>query len=207
MVRKSVIGSMGVLFLVFSSGCEHMSNTAKGGLVGGGVGAGAGALIGSASGNAGKGAVIGGLGGTLLGGLVGNDVDQQEKRQRERDYAISQAQLQEAQSRPTQAPLGLTDIQQLAASGTSDQIIINQIRTTGSTYQLSATDIQWLKTNGVSDTVILEMQNAKPRVVGPVQRTTIIREEPTVIYHRRPPVYVYPYPPPPTYGVGVIYRR
>ena len=42
-------------------------------------------------------------------------------------------------------------------SGYTDDVIINQIRTTGSTFRLSAADIEWLKANGVSDAVIFEI--------------------------------------------------
>jgi hypothetical protein len=215
---RRLLGTSSVLLLLGSSGCAGLSNTAKGSLVGGGLGAGTGALIGSASGNAGKGALIGTAIGTGVGLLAGNQADQDEKREREAELQQTRAQLAEAESRPTQAPLGLTDVQRLAAAGTSDAVIINQIRTTGSSFQLSSTDIEWLKTNGVSDRVILEMQNAQPRtrtVVGPTR--TVIREvgPPAVIYAPRPrPVYVYdpywrPYPPPPPrpgFGVGVVIR-
>lgn len=210
--------STSVLLLFISSGCSNLSNTARGGLIGSGLGAGTGALIGSASGNAGKGALIGTAIGTGIGMLAGNDADQNEKRAREAELQQTRAQLAEAESRPTQPPLGITDVQRLAASGASDEVVINQIRTTGSTFQLSAADIEWLKTNGVGDRVILEMQNAQPRtrtVVAPTR--TVIREvaPPTVIYTPRPrPVYVYdpywrPYPPPPPrpgFGVGVVIR-
>jgi hypothetical protein len=97
-----------------------------------------------------------------------------------------------------------------------DEVIINQIRSTGSTFQLTTSDITYLKQNNVSDRVINEMISARPRVgiVGPRARTVVIREPvppPMVIYDRpycwHPrPVYVCP-PPPPVVGVGFHFRR
>jgi surface antigen len=157
-----------------------MSNTAKGGLIGGG----AGAAVGAAAGG-GKGALIGGLAGGLIGGAVGNDMDQQEKRRMENRLAV-------AESRPVGPPLGITDVVQLSRQGLSDGVIINQIRATGSTFQLSVEDIRMMKSNNVSDVVIAEMQNRPP-----------------VRYARPAPVvyYDYPPPPPPRASVGVIYAR
>lgn len=40
----------------------------------------------------------------------------------------------------------------------SDDIIINQIRSSGAAFHLTCSDICCCKQNGVSDTVILEMQ-------------------------------------------------
>jgi hypothetical protein len=80
-------------------------------------------------------------------------------------------------------------------------VIINQIRTTGSTYQLSTEDLKQLRANGVSDNVIKEMQNRHPNayrrpryVVGP--------PGPPVFVAPPPPVYIVGPPPPPSFGVG-----
>lgn len=171
-------------------GCQNMSNTEKGAGVGGALGAGMGAAIGSASGHAGKGALIGGAAGALMGGLAGNSEDKAEladaKAQRNAAYA--------ATARPT---LGITDVAGMVQQGISDQVIIGQIQSTGSTYSLSPNDIAYLKQNNVSDQVIVVMQQARPRqvVVAPPPQTVIV--EPA---YR--PVYV---APPPAVGVGVIY--
>lgn len=194
--------------LLGSVGCESMSKTAQGGLVGGGVGAGLGAAVGSASGNAGKGALIGGLAGTVMGGLVGNDMDQQDKKTKDIQLANAQA----AAARPT---LSVADVQRMAAGGSSDDIIINQIRTTGSTYNLTVDDIQFLTSNGVSSRVITEMQNSRSRpvAVAPppqvVRERVYVREQPEVVYVRPAPVYYVPPPPPPppAVGFGVSYTR
>jgi len=185
---------------LLSGGCESMSGTAKGGLIGGGAGAGLGALAGSASGNAGKGALIGGLAGTVIGGIVGNDVDSEEKKRTERRLAVAESRPAMIQS--NSARLGVFDVIQLSKEGMNEDVIINQIRSTGSTFQLSTEDVRALSANNVSPRVIVEMQNRQP-----VAR--VVHQQPQVIYHHRPqPVYVVdPYgPPPPVIGAGFYTR-
>ncbi|QVL30877.1 hypothetical protein KIH39_18755 [Telmatocola sphagniphila] len=174
-----------------STGCSSLSNTGNGALIGGGAGAGLGAAIGSASGHTGAGALIGGITGAAAGGLIGNDMDQKEKKTEQAKLAQAQA---AANAKP---PLTVEDVRQLVASGTPDDVIINQIRTTGSTYKLTAADIQYLTQNGVSNRVIMEMQNAK-QVTVVTQQPVIVRQAPPpdVVYVQQP-VYVAPPPPPP----------
>ena len=174
-------------------GCQNMSNTEKGAGVGGALGAGMGAAIGSASGHAGKGALIGGAAGALMGGLAGNSEDKAEmadmKAQRNAAYA--------AAAKPT---LGITDVAGMVQQGISDQVIIGQIQSTGSTYSLSPNDIAYLKQNNVSDPVIIEMQRATPRRVVAAPPQTVIVEQPVMVGR---PVYV---APPPVVGFGVSYH-
>ncbi len=56
--------------------------------------------------------------------------------------------------------LSLADVVTLTRVHASDDVIVNQIRNTGSTFVLTVTDIQFLKMGGVSDSVIIEMQKA-----------------------------------------------
>ena len=95
----------------------------------------------------------------------------------------------------------------MCQQGHDEQVVINQIRSTGSTFQLSAGDLDFLKTNSVPTRVIVEMQNAKgsPVVVQP-SRPVVIREQPTVIYRDPPPVVIYQRRPPPPPGVYFGYR-
>jgi hypothetical protein len=130
-------------------GCESMNNTDKGVLGGGLLGAGTGAAIGSLSGHTGAGAAIGGIAGAIGGGLVGNSVDQSERKQEARLAAATAAQ---------HPPLTLQDVVSLAQQHVSDEIIVSQVRNSGSVYSLTADDIIWLKQNGVSDWVVREMQ-------------------------------------------------
>jgi hypothetical protein len=166
--------SAALLPAALACGCESMSHTENGALAGGAVGAGVGALIGNATGHTGAGALIGAGAGALTGGLLGHAADKSEERAAQ---AAAARQLQ------------LTDIVQMAQQHVSDEIIINQIRVTGSVYQLSAGDIQYLKANGVSDWVVGEMQATAYRYPRDVYTTA--------------PVYVYDPPPPVAVGVGV----
>ncbi len=54
--------------------------------------------------------------------------------------------------------MGLQDVVTLTRNGTSDEIIINEVRTSGTVYHLSGDEIVWLKQNGVHDCVIEAMQ-------------------------------------------------
>ena len=58
----------------------------------------------------------------------------------------------------------------MAQEKISDEIIMEQIRSTGSVFHLAVSDIAWLKQHGVSDAVILEMQNTANRHAGPDSR-------------------------------------
>jgi Glycine zipper len=179
-----------LLPLLLSGGCASMSNTDKGVLAGGGLGAGTGALIGSATGHTGLGAAVGGIVGAVSGGLVGNAVDNAEKKAEARALA--------ANAPPALQP---TDIVQMAYQHVSDDIIISQIRSTGSVYHLTAQEIVWLKQNGVSDVVIHEMQATATR---PVRRVYSPAPAYPAVYER---VYVVepPPPPPPRVRLGVGY--
>ncbi len=160
---------------VLACGCQSMNNTEKGALTGGAIGTGAGALIGHATGHTGAGAVIGGLAGAVFGGAVGNDIDKDKARQER--IAAAEARR-----------LNIADVAQMAQQHISDAIIINQIRTTGSVYNLTAQEIVWLREQGVSEGVIAEMQATAYR---PVRR--VYAPAPVVVYE----------PPPPPIAVGV----
>jgi len=128
--------------MLFASGCSSMSNTEAGAAGGGLVGAGAGALIGHATGHTGAGALIGAGVGALTGGLVGHSEDEAEKKA----AAARDARM-----------LGVTEVVQMTQAGVSDGVIIGQIHSSGSVYQLSANDTIWLKQQGVSDDVVRAM--------------------------------------------------
>lgn len=193
------------------TGCAGMSNTAKGAGLGGAIGAGTGAIIGDAAGGkAGKGAIIGALTGSILGGAIGNEEDQREKAEKE-------AQLRDAEHRAatatTGSPMGITDVVQLVRDGTPESVVINQIRSTGSTFQLSTEDVRMLQSNQVPANVIIEMQNRRP---DNVPKARYLPPPPPRVHHVpapppeqviiiREPVYVPP-PPPPGFGIGVRIR-
>jgi hypothetical protein len=177
-----------VMALPLATGCANMNNTQSDALGGGLIGAAVGAIAGGPR-HALEGAAIGGAVGAGTGAVIGHSEDKAEQR-----MAVAQAQ---AQARM----LGLTDIAQMARDHQSDDVIIGQIRATGSVFRLSTTDLQWLKENGVSDRVVNEMQAtvAYPR-----------RYYARPVYVEQPPpvVYVEPAPPPPVaVGVGIGIRR
>lgn len=172
-----------VLPAILTAGCSSMNNTEKGALGGGAIGAGAGALIGHATGNTGAGAAIGAGVGALTGALVGNDMDKQEQKQKD---AIAAAQM-------AHGPVGVGEVVQMTQHHIGDDVIINQIRSTGSVFNLSANDILYLKENGVSDVVIHEMQDTQYR-----PRRAYVYGAPAVYY-------VEPAPPPVRIGFGYTY--
>ena len=177
-----------------------MTMLAAGALASGGCAtkAGTGALVGSATGNAGAGAAIGGALGAGTGAIVGSAADDADREKRE----IRQASVAAAQAQ--QARMGMTDVVRMVQEGQSETVIVNQIRSTGSTFQLTSSDLSYLKTQGVPDRVIVEMQNA--RAAAPV----IVSPRQSVIYADPPPPAVVVYerrrPPPPVVFVGG-YRR
>jgi hypothetical protein len=206
--RVCRVGILLVLVLASGSGCASMNNTEKGAVAGGVIGTAAGTAIGAATGRPGLGAVVGGAGGTAVGALVGNDVDKAERRDRDINQAAALAAAEAQQRR-----MGLADVMHLAQQGHDDQVIINQIRSTGSTFQMTASDLDMLKNSGVSARVIAEMQAARPT---PNPGRVVVREQPsTVIYESGPPVFVRPRPvyvvgppcyPRPHYGAGIYYQ-
>jgi hypothetical protein len=183
-LRKHV-GSVltGLVSLLVAGGCESLNNTDRGILTGAGLGAVAGGLVGAAAGRPAAGAAIGaGLGG-IAGGATGAAIDNSERR--------IQAQMAAAQ-RP---PLSLQEVVELTTSGASDAVIINQIRNSGSVYQLTAQDIIWLQNSGVREPVIREMQATAYRPVRQVYTAVPVS-----------PVYVVS-PLPPPVGVGFHFGR
>jgi hypothetical protein len=172
---KALLGTaLAPLLLV--AGCE--THTGTGLLAGGGLGALAGGAIGAAKGHVREGALIGAAAGATIGGVTGAAADHHEYRQAVRADAEHRA-------------MGLQDVVALTKSGMSDQIIINQINTSGTIYHLSGAEIQWLHDNGVRDPVIETMQATATRP--PVY----IRERPAVVYVE---------PPPPPIGVGFVFH-
>jgi hypothetical protein len=176
-----------LLPVLVGGGCQNMSNTDAGILGGAGVGAVLGTIIGGATRHPGAGAAIGAVTGAVAGGGAGALADRAEARAEARNQAAIAA----ANQRP---PLSLEEIQQMSARGISDDVIIGQIRTSGSVYNLTADQVTWLHDYGVHDGVIREMQATAWRT-------------PRRIYTAAPvvqPVYVVePMPPPPPVGIGI----
>src|SRR5438270_10517261 len=115
MNAKKLIGCA-VLPALVACGCSNLNHTENGALAGGGIGAATGALIGHATGHTAGGALIGAGAGALAGGLIGHAADKSDERQ-----AMAQAQRQ----------VGIADVAQMAQQHISDEVIINQILTSG----------------------------------------------------------------------------
>jgi hypothetical protein len=192
-VRVSRLGILAAALAAASTGCSTMNNTEKGALGGGAVGAGVGALAGG-----GKGALIGGLIGAGTGGVVGAVADDRQDA-RQTKAAVAQANAAAAQAQ--QAKLGMMDVVHMVQQGHAPEVIITQIRNTGSSFQLSPTDLDYLKTCNVPDQVIVAMQNARPVSYVAAPRRVYVQDDPQVIYTRPAPVYVYGPPPP----AGVVF--
>ncbi len=194
---RSITTLAAALIALQFCGCSTMNNTEKGALVGTGMGAVVGTAIGAATGNPRTGAAIGALGGAVAGGAIGNEEDEKENR-----YALAQASYERDAA---QARLGLTDVVMLHQQGTTPNVIVNQIHSTGSTFALSTADIQYLTQQNVPGPVIEAMQNSRARPVVARERV-IVREEP--VYIGRP--HCYPYycrPHGPRFGFSYVQVR
>jgi hypothetical protein len=162
--RWKALGASVVLSVALSSsGCCGPSHT-EDGLVGGAIFGGIlGTLFGIAAHNPAAGLAIGAASGAAIGGTAGAVEDHRERK------AVAAA-VAEQQRRA----LTLQDIAQLTANGTSDAIIINQIRASGAVYSLDRPAIEYLQANRVSDAVIAEMQATAMRPAPvPVERVYV----------------------------------
>jgi outer membrane protein with glycine zipper len=169
--------------LVLATGCQ--TNAGTGMLAGGGLGAVAGGLIGAATHHPEAGALIGAAAGATAGGLAGAAVDNHEQK-----VAIQQ--------NAQRAALGIQDVATLTRNGTPDDIIMNQIRTSGVIYHLRSEDILYLQQNGVHPCVIETMQATAALPPPPPPGAVIVGDPPPVVIYREPP---------PVIGVGFGYRR
>lgn len=185
--RRWLVGMM--LCCLPLGGCA--TNAGTGATIGGLTGAAAGGLLGARKGNAVPGALIGGALGAGAGGLFGHMQDKAEDRHKQEIAAV------------TPGPMTVTDVITLTQQGQSDDVIINQIRSTNSMFMLTPQDLGTLKQYNVSDRVIQAMQDSsrRTRVVRPV-----VYEERPVIVHEPPPVVIVREPPPPM-GFSVGYTR
>jgi osmotically inducible lipoprotein OsmB len=162
MNRKTLVGAM----ILLTCGCTGMQNTdngmATGGILGGILGLGVGCVTHHPL----AGAAIGAGAGALAGGAIGHAEDKKEAR----DAAAYQA---------AHPPLTLEDIARMSQQHLSDAIIIEQIRTTNSFFNLQPEHIAWLKQMGVSDPVVLEMQSRVPgRVVYTAAQPDVVIVQP-----------------------------
>jgi hypothetical protein len=187
-MRSTKLRTVGLLAVLAcagaGSGCSTMNNTERGAVGGGVFGTAAGTAIGAATGRPLLGAALGAAAGTATGALIGNEADKDDSRRREVAQAAALADAQYQQQR-----MGISDVIRMTKENYSPQIIINQIRTSRSTFDLTLSDLDMLKANGVSDAVIAEMQAARPSAPARV----VVREPRTVIYESGPVFVPRPY--------------
>lgn len=140
-------------------GCEN--NTQNGALIGGLGGAAVGGGIGSMShGRAGEGALIGAAVGAIGGALVGNQMDKSEAR-KEPAYASSRYESRSA--RGEYQTVSKQEVVDWSNRGVRDDIIIDRIERSGSTFKLTAADENKLRDQGVSESVIQSMRATSQR--------------------------------------------
>jgi hypothetical protein len=162
-------GAMGIS----SVGCETKAQT--GALAGGLGGAAIGGLIGSThKSSAGAGAAIGAGVGVLGGYIVGNEMDKKDARKREeaarqasyRSEPAVNASPVSASAAPVSASVsGVTreDVIRWSRDGVKDEIIIDRIERSGSSFRLSATDENSLRDANVSEEVVRAMKRTATR--------------------------------------------
>jgi len=139
-MRSSKLFAFTSLFLIFSN-CT--TNAGTGGIAGTIVGAGAGGLI--AGGN---GAWIGSAVSALGGSLIGIYLDDQDRKTVEKSSPRTIDRMDRGE------PLTINDVIKLSQADVGDQTIIQYIRDTNSSYNLSQSQIRRLQDAGVSKTVI-----------------------------------------------------
>lgn len=212
-LRRFGILALMAIVAAAGTGCSTMNNTERGAVGGGVVGTALGTAVGAATGRPLLGAAIGAGAGTATGALLGNEADKQERRDKDTAQAVQLANAQ-AQAQAQAQRIGVADVISLSRAQQSDQVIINQIRTTRSTFQLTVSDLEMLKNNGVSQAVIAEMQASPPLPTALPPARVVVRDQPsTVIYESGPPAVVvrpapvYVGPPPPRYYYGGGYYR
>lgn len=145
-----------LLACLAGAGCQTMSNSAQGTLLGGGLGALAGGIVGHQLGYRNAGAVLGAAAGGLTGAGIGNEIDVRE----ERDAAVRYSQHLEQAILAESKGLTNYDLARLTASGASDEVIITAVRSHGGNFDLSPDGLIQLKALGVSDRVILAVQQS-----------------------------------------------
>jgi uncharacterized protein YcfJ len=170
MIRKCRFAAVAVLTAgigMSSIGCETKAQT--GALVGAGGGALLGGAIGSLShSRAGAGAAIGAGVGALGGYVVGNEMDKKDKKNR--DAAAAQS-ARSNDSRATDTPrttvasdaVTRDDVLRWSRDGVKDDVIIDRIERSGSTFRLTATDETSLRDANVSEEVIRSMKRTATR--------------------------------------------
>jgi outer membrane lipoprotein SlyB len=162
-IKPAVLCLAAAVAAVTLTGCQYpngeTNNTASGALIGGAAGAMTGVAIGGPRHNAGPDALIGAAAGAIAGGIIGNVMDRQQAAALRAQAPQTYVRVQEGQ------PLTVADVKAMAAARVSDDVIINQIRSSHTVFQLGSSDIIDLHNSGVSDNVINFMISTPTQVV------------------------------------------
>ena len=138
-----------VIFLIVAVGClgcESMgANTKKGAGLGGLLGAVAGGVIGHQGGHGVEGALIGGAVGAIGGGTIGSGIDDQQAEK----STVATPELLEH--------IPIMKIVEMTEQGVPSEVIIDQFKTSGSSYKLDAETIKYLEDKKVDPKVITYM--------------------------------------------------
>jgi outer membrane lipoprotein SlyB len=131
------------LFIVlgFLASCQSKAGT--GAIAGGVVGAGVGAAVGS-----GTGALIGTGVGAASGAVIGAALDDQDRK------IMNKTSPRTVERMNNGEPLTVGDVIKLSQGGVSDDVIINYITETKTTYNLTQAQINRMQEAGVSQRVI-----------------------------------------------------
>ena len=189
-MKKPVVFLLAASLTVLLTGCQNpdgtQNYTGTGALIGGFMGALTGAAVGGDE-HGGQDALIGAAVGALTGGLVGNSMDREQAARLRAEAPQTYEKVSQCQ------PLTIADVKALAKAGISQDIIINQIKSSHTIFHLTSRQIISLRDAGVPDHVINYMintpslvANASPSVVvqqappppPPVQTTVVIRSAP-----------------------------
>ncbi len=130
------------------TGCATKTET--GALTGAGVGAVAGGLISHSAG----GAVIGAAVGTVGGAVVGHLMEEDDQKKLDKKSPDTSQKIQNGE------PLTVRDVIKMHEAGLSDDVILNTLDATHSTFDLSNSDRRQLKKAGVSKRVVDYMEGA-----------------------------------------------
>lgn len=130
-----------LLSVIILSSCS--TNTGTGIFASGALGAGIGGLAGG-----GSGALIGSAAGLVAGGIFGAVLDHQDRK------VMEQTSPRTVERMDRGDPLTLNDVIKLSQGGVCDEMIIEYLKDTQSTYTLSETQVRRLRDAGVSERVI-----------------------------------------------------
>ncbi|MDD3375477.1 MAG: glycine zipper domain-containing protein [Candidatus Omnitrophica bacterium] len=133
------------IFVTILVGCESVGeNTKKGAGMGGLLGAVAGGVIGHQSGHGVEGALIGGAVGAIGGGTVGSGIDSKQSAQQPTEKTES-------------GRIPIMKIVDLTEQGVPAEVIVDELKSSGSSYKIDAETIKYLEDKGVDQRVITYM--------------------------------------------------